>query len=371
MNSSEQNLNKENNNIHFIKEVDKKEDEKKEELNISDQIGANKFSEKEKEEIVKSYKKALLKEIGVILIIIYNKNIKTTLQVENEKDKKENEDTEKRLEKFKKQISYCSKVLGTYYNNYIIESLLINIVKHIKTYKSKILEIKKVKDLITMTTYIKKNTRIPSPNKKIIKNTKKNNRSNSTLNHSSNNLKIALTTLFSQLRDIKRSLNNSVSDINDLFKIPLSEVNNFNIKNIQEGLFYEIIQKDPLIKECIEKFRFHSDYHVAIKEIEFGSEHILGKIIKKKFIFNDEKCSNIDIKVQNVNIKSILNNDNNQNENNIDDIKEYYEDIEVNHFKENIEKFSQDSKNEKIKCCVSKKWLNNLINRLKDCKTIK
>ena len=53
-----------------------------------------------------------------------------------------------------------------------------------------------------MTTYIKKNTRIPSPNKKIIKNTKKNNRSNSTLNHSSNNLKIALTTLFSQLRDI-------------------------------------------------------------------------------------------------------------------------------------------------------------------------
>ena len=222
-----------------------------------------------------------------------------------------------------------------------------------------------------MTTYIKKNTRIPSPNKKIIKHNKKNIRSNSTLNHSSNNLKIALTTLFSQLRDIKRSLNNSVSDINDLFKIPLSEVNNFNIKNIQEGLFYEIIQKDPLIKECIEKFRFHSDYHVAIKEIEFGSEHILGKIIKKKFIFNEEKCSNLDIKVQNVNIKSILNNDNNQNENNIDDIKEYYEDIEVNHFKENIEKFSQDSKNEKIKCCVSKKWLNNLINRLKDCKTIK
>jgi hypothetical protein len=169
MNSSKQNLNKENNNIHFIKEVDKKEDEKKEELNISDQIGANKFSEKEKEEIVKSYKKALLKEIGVILIIIYNKNIKTTLQVENEKDKKEKEDIEKRLEKFKKQISYCSKILGTYSNNYIIESLLINIMKHIKTYKAKILEIQKVKDLITMTTYIKKSTRIPSPNKKIIK----------------------------------------------------------------------------------------------------------------------------------------------------------------------------------------------------------
>ena len=29
-------------------------------------------------------------------------------------------------------------------------------MKHLKTYKSKILEINKVKDLITMTTYIKK-----------------------------------------------------------------------------------------------------------------------------------------------------------------------------------------------------------------------
>ena len=103
MNSSEKNLKKEN-NIHY---VNMKEDEKKDELNIMAQIEANKFSEKDKEEIFKNYKKELLKEIGVILIIIYNKNIKTTLQVENEKIKKENEDSEKRLEKFKKQISYC------------------------------------------------------------------------------------------------------------------------------------------------------------------------------------------------------------------------------------------------------------------------
>ena len=368
MNSSEKNLKKEN-NIHYIKDVDKKENEKKDEYKITSKIGVNKFSEKEKEEIVKG----LLKEIGVILILIYNKNIKTTLQVENEKDKKEKEDIEKRLEKFKKQISYCSKILGTYSNNYIIESLLINIMKHIKTYKAKILEIQKVKDLITMTTYIKKSTRIPSPNKKIIKKNRKNIRSNSTLNHSSNNLKIALTTLFCQIRDIKRSLNNSVSDIEDIFKIPLSKINNFDVKDIQKSLFYSIIQNDPLIKECIEKFKFHSDYHVTIKEIEFGTENILGKIIKKRFIFNDEKSSNIELEIKDqiVNIKTVLNNDNIPNENKIDDTDEYYEDDEVNQFKENIENFSQESNNSKLKCFVSKKWLNNLINGLKDCKTIK
>ena len=66
-----------------------------------------------------------------------------------------------------------------------------------------------------------------------------------------------------------------------------------------------------------------------------------------------------------------MNNENIPNENKIDDTDEYYEDNEVNEFKENIENFSQESNNSKLKCFVSKKWLNNLINGLKDCKTIK
>ena len=380
MNSLQKNINKEN-NIHIIKD-DISEDEEEKEIRVPEKfekktIQSIKFSEKEKEEMVKNYKIALLKEIGVILILIYNKNIIKTLQIENEKNKIENEELEKRLNKSKEQISYCSEILGTYYNKFIIESVIKNMMKHLKTYKSKILEINKVKDLITMTTYIKKKTRIPSLNKKINKNKGKLNRSNSTLNHSSNNLKIALTTLFAQLRDIKRSLNNSVNDINDMFKIPLKEFPEFKIKEIQEELFYEVFQNDPLIKDCIEKFRFQSDYHISIREIECGIESIFGKIIKKKFIFNEDKKSDLKAnyknKILNMENNLVEGNDVNLEKNEDNNINEdYIEDIEVNQFKENLKNYNLDSsQKKKLKCNVSKKWIKNLINGLKDCKTFK
>ena len=69
MNSLQKNINKEN-NIHIIKD-DISEDEEEKEIRVPEKfekktIQSIKFSEKEKEEMVKNYKIALLKEIGVI-----------------------------------------------------------------------------------------------------------------------------------------------------------------------------------------------------------------------------------------------------------------------------------------------------------------
>ena len=74
-----------------------------------------------------------------------------------------------------------------------------------------------------------------------------------------------------------------------MFKIPLKEFPQFKIKEIQEELFYEVFQNDPLIKDCIEKFRFQSDYHISIREIECGIESIFGKIIKKNLFLMKTK----------------------------------------------------------------------------------
>lgn len=58
-------------------------------------------------------------------------------------------------------------------------------------------------------------------------------------------------------------------------------------------------------------------------------------------------------------------------EKNEDNKDENDEDKIVNNFKENLQIFNQQSKKKKLKCNVSKKWIKNLINGLKDCKTIK
>jgi hypothetical protein len=69
--------------------------------------------------------------------------------------------------------------------------------------------------------------------------------------------------------------------------------------------------------------------------------------------------------VENNDVNLENNKDNNINE-------DYIEDIEVNEFKENLKNYNLDSsQKKKLKCNVSKKWIKNLINGLKDCKTIK
>ena len=372
MNSTENNLSNVN-NIYIKKDC---EEEKK-----------PKISEEKIKEIVLEYKEALIREIEIILIIIYDKNMKEENEIEDEKEKKENEESIKRLEKSKNQISKFSEILGSYFNNFIKETLFIKMYENINKCKLQIFEIKEIKDLLLTKILIDERKRVSSPNRSLIKNKKKLNRSNSTLNHSSHNLKIALTTLFGHLRNLKRSLDNSVNDIENIFKVPLSEFPDYNIYEIQLIFFYEIFQNDPLIKDCIEKFKYNSDYHIAIKEIEFGIQSIFGQIINKKFIFQKEiekkkikkkikkkrknnKKGNNKIKKVNMENNFLIDNDvkiENDEENKI----ENKEDNEVNNFKRNLQIFNEEpSKKKKFKCNVSKKWLNHLLNDLENCKTL-
>ena len=217
MNSTEKNLNNVN-NIYIKKDC---EEEKK-----------PKISEEKIKEIVLEYKEALIREIEIILIIIYDKNMKEENEIEDDKEKKENKKSNKKLEKSKNQISKFSEILGSYFNNFIKETLFIKMYENINKCKLQIFEIKEIKDLLLNKILIDERKRVSSPNRSLIKNKKKLNRSNSTLNHSSHNLKIALTTLFGHLRNLKRSLDNSVNDIENIFKVPLSEFPDYNIYEI-------------------------------------------------------------------------------------------------------------------------------------------
>ena len=367
------------NNIYVINNNDN-EDEKKKEMQRT------KLSDEKIKEIVSEYKEALLKEIENILILIYDKNIIEINQFEDDRDKKEKEESNNQLEKSKRQLSKFSRILGSYYNNFIKDSLFIKIFEHINKYKTKIFEIKEIKDMLLMKTYINKRKKVGSPNKELIKNKYNFIRSNSTLNHSSNNLQIALTTLFGYLRNIKRCLIYSTSDIENIFRIPLIEFPDFNIRDVQLFLFNDIFQNDPLISECIERFKDHSDYNIAIREIEYGIESIFGKIIKKKFIFKEDNIkkkikkktkkkrknninSNNKIKKQNMD-NILINNNIVKNEKNEDNKEENDEDKIVNNFKENLEVFNQQPKKKKLKCNVSKKWLNHLFEESKKYKTL-
>ena len=77
---------------------------------------------------------------------------------------------------------------------------------------------------------------------------------------------------------------------------------------------------------------------------------------------NKIKKQNMDNILINNNIVKIEKNEDNKEENDEDKI--------VNNFKENLEVFNQQPKKKKLKCNVSKKWLNNLYEELKKYKTL-
>ena len=363
----------------------------------------NTLSDSKKKEIILEKKEQFLKDIEELLISIYDyhiinissKNLKK-IKISDSKINKGISPKDE-FEKGKNQITKLSQKLGIFYNAFVQRVLSIKIKKLIERNKKYLFENENIKHLFYFyqSEYNNSKKSALSLNKYDIyynnNNHKNKIRNLSNLNHSKDILNNDLLILFNELRNLKRSLIESVDDIKNIFNAPLSGFQPMNIYQKQLDIYKEIFLNDNFIKYFLNKYRYYCNFYLIIREIE--DKFINFKtIIKKKIKFdvlnkndikqvpNDidslynyiiddtiekkkEKKSKKKKKKTKKNIISLdILNDNNSNVN----ISEN-EDIKFkNNIIKNTEYFYVCHKQ---KCKCSEDWINNLKNNLKDYNT--
>ena len=362
----------------------------------------NTLSDSKKKEIILEKKEQFLKDIEELLISIYDyhiinissKNLKK-IKISDSKINKGISPKDE-FEKGKNQITKLSQKLGIFYNAFVQRVLSIKIKQLIERNKKYLFENENIKHLFYFyqSEYNNSKKSALSLNKYDIyynnNNHKNKIRNLSNLNHSKDILNNDLLILFNELRNLKRSLIESVDDIKNIFNAPLSGFQPMNIYQKQLDIYKEIFLNDNFIKYFLNKYRYYCNFYLIIREIE--DKFINFKtIIKKKIKFdvlnkndikqvpndidslynyiiddtiekkNDKKSKRKKKKNKKNNISlDILDDNNNVNIIENEDLK----------FKNNIIKNTEYYfVCHKQKCKCSEDWINKLKNNLKDCKT--
>ena len=258
----------------------------------------NTLSDSKKKEIILEKKEQFLKDIEELLISIYDyhiinissKNLKK-IKISDSKINKGISPKDE-FEKGKNQITKLSQKLGIFYNAFVQRVLSIKIKKLIERNKKYLFENENIKHLFYFyqSEYNNSKKSALSLNKYDIyynNNNRKNKiRNLSNLKHSKDILNNDLLILFNELRNLKRSLIESVDDIKNIFNAPLSGFQPMNIYQKQLDIYKEIFLNDNFIKYFLNKYRYYCNFYLIIREIEDKFIN-LKTTIKKKIKFDD------------------------------------------------------------------------------------
>lgn len=213
------------------------------------------FPNDEKEQIVSHFQPDIVKKIENILSEIYDVH-----------SGKQNID----LSKYDSEFEVFSTLLNDSYNKLINKTILKKIKKVIIDFKTDILS--RSKFLCDVTCASPSRTRrrsLPQKRNISVQNPNFIKRYNSLCYfHKSPLLKKQILNLLIELKKLHKFLNDSISDIEGIFQLPLKETDELTVYNNHLTNYIGIVLKDEVIGAIIDKYKNCYEYKKLIEEIE-------------------------------------------------------------------------------------------------------